>query len=240
MESSEQDSVHGLLVKVRTGDGPARVYALQQLPELSQFSPEHLDAIISCLKDQDPVVRLEAELVFRRIGSAAIPYLLEALEQENVELRRAAISALGSIGPAAHPAVPALRIALDDEAIAPDAAEALNKITPPITIISQLDHYLGRVMPLVLVLGIMLLISGLIYSVFRQAGRIVMDMAVGFCLIGGSFGGILRGSRWGRRGAVVCAFLLAFGGALVGAGIGYVAGSILGPVIQSLQLQKNP
>jgi hypothetical protein len=94
-------------------------------------------------------------------------------------------------------------------------------------------------MPIFLVLGIVLTLVSLLYFLFREAGQIVMNMAVSFCVIGGSLGGILGGSRWGRRGAVLSALVLALGGALVGVGIGYVAGSILGPVIQSLQPKKT-
>lgn len=239
MDSSESDPIHLLLQTLRTGDGPARVNAFRQLHELPQLTPDLLAELAGFLKDQDPVVRLEAALVFRRAFSMALPFLVEALEGEDVELRRAVAVTLGSMGPAAHPAVPALRKALQDETIAPEAAEALERIIPHKSPVSQLDQFLGHVMPFVLVLGIILLLVGLIYSVFREAGQVVIDLAVGFCLIGGSFGGILGGSRWGRRGAVLSAFILALGGALVGAGIGYVAGSILGPVIQSLQPKQN-
>jgi hypothetical protein len=94
-------------------------------------------------------------------------------------------------------------------------------------------------MPIFLVLGIVLFLVSLIYYLFREAGQIVIDLAVSFCVIGGSMGGILGSSRWGRKGAVLSALVLALGGALVGIGIGYVAGSILGPVIQSLQPKKS-
>jgi len=149
------------------------------------------------------------------------------------------VTSLGALGPAAQEAIPALKHALQDEAVAPEVAAAIQKITRPISLIRQVDQFLGGVMPIFLVLGIVLTLVSLIYFLFREAGQIVVDMAVGFCVIGGSLGGILGGSRWGRRGAVLSALVLALGGALVGVGIGYVAGSILGPVIQSLQPKKT-
>jgi len=239
MDSPESDPISLLTQSFRTSEGPARVNAIRKLQELPQIPAEILGELVEVLKDDDPVVRLEAALVFRRVGADAIPVLIQALGSEELELRRGAASTLGYVGPSAQAAIPALQKAIQDEAIAFDAAEALRKISPQQTWISLVDHFLSQVMPIVLVLAIMLVFVGIIYYVFRGAGQIVIDMAVGFCLIGGSFGGILGGSRWGRRGAVFSAFVFALGAGLVGAGIGYVAGSIFGPVIQSLQLKNS-
>jgi hypothetical protein len=231
MNSSESDEINHLLESLRTGEGPARLSALRKLVELPQISSEILAQLVELLKDPDPVLRLEAALVFRRDISAAIPLLVEALTGEDVELRRAAAATLGTIGPKAKAAVPTLRKALQDEAISPEAADALNKIAPQTSLARQIDQILGPAMPIVLVLAIVLFMVGIIFYVFRDAGQAVIDSAVGFCLIGGSFGGIVGGSRWGRRGAMLSALILGLGGALVGAGIGYVAGSIFGPLI---------
>jgi len=73
---------------------------------------------------------------------------LKALQSEDVELRRAVVTALGAIGPAAQEAIPALKHALQDEAVAPEAAEAIQKITRPISLIRQVDQFLGGVMPI--------------------------------------------------------------------------------------------
>jgi len=202
-------------------------------------SPETIAELIQGLMTSDPVLRLKIARVFRQGGPSALPCLIEALQSEDLELRRAVATTLGTIGPGVEASIPALRMALQDEAIAPEAAEALKKIIPPTSWVSRLDQFLDQMMPIVSVLAIVLLLVGLIYYVFRGAGQMVIDMSVGFCLIGGSLGGILGGSRWGRRGALLSAFVLGFGAALVGAGIGYLAGSIFGPVIQSLQPKKN-
>jgi hypothetical protein len=202
-------------------------------------TPETVSQLVQGLKTSDPVLRLKIAHVFRQGGTSALPPLAEALQSDDLEVRRAVATTLGTIGPGAEAAIPALRKALEDETIAPEAAEALNKILPPTSWVSQLDQFLGQIMPIVSVFAIVLFLVGLIYYVFREAGQTVIDMSVGFCLIGGGLGGILGGSRWGRKGAVLSAFLFAFAAALVGAAIGYVAGSIFGPVIQSLQLKKN-
>jgi len=239
MESSDSDAIKLLVHTLRTGDGPARASAIAQLQKLERIPPEILVELVGVLQDLDPVVRLEAALIFRQASADAIPVLLEALESEDIERRRAAATTLGSLGPIAKSAVPALQKALNDHEIAVEAAEALNRISPRLTLVSQLDQFLSLVMPVVLVLAVLLVLVGLIYYVLNEAGQTVIDMAVGFCLIGGSFGAIMGGSRWGQKGALISAFVLGLGGAMVGAGIGYVAGSIFGPVVQSLQLKKN-
>ncbi len=238
MDSHESDPLHLLIQSLRSSEGPERVKAIGQIQKLRRIPLEVLTELLKVLRDPDPVVRLEAVLVFRQAGSDAIPVLVGALGSEEKELRRAAATTLGALGPVSEAAIPALQKALEDESIAIEASEALNKISPPRSWVRQLDQFFSLIMPVVLVLAIFLALVGLIYYVFNRAGPVVIDMAVGFCLIGGGFGAIMGGSRWGRRGAVLGALVLGFGGALIGAGIGYVAGSILGPVIQSLQIKK--
>ena len=53
--------------------------------------------------------------VFGDFGVAAIPLLISALHHECVGIRMHAAEALGRLGPVAHEAIPALRIALKDE-----------------------------------------------------------------------------------------------------------------------------
>jgi hypothetical protein len=201
-------------------------------------SPDTVTDLIQGLKTSDPVLRLKIVQIFRRGGTAALPPLIEALRSEDVELRRAAAATLGSIGPAARAAVPALKAALQDETVAPEAAEALKKITATL-LTRQIDQFVAQGMPVFLVIAVMLVLVGLIYYVLRGAAPVVINMAVGFCLIGSSLGAILGGSRWGRSGAVVSALVLGLGGATMGAGIGYVAGFLLHPIVQSLHPQKT-
>jgi len=59
-----------------------------------------------------------------------VPELIEALRSKEVELRGAAVLALGEIGPGARSAIPALTLSLKDESadVRKAAAQALGKI----------------------------------------------------------------------------------------------------------------
>src|SRR5260370_14466871 len=147
-------------------------------------SSESISELIQGLKSADPVLRLKIVQVCRQGGLLALPPLVEALQSEDVELRRAVVTALGALGPAAQEAIPALKHALQDEAVAPEAAEAIQKITRPISLIRQVDRFLGGVMLIFLVLGILLTLVSLIYFLFREARQIVDIVAVGLYEIG--------------------------------------------------------
>jgi HEAT repeat protein len=65
------------------------------------------------------------------IGKPAVPVLADAWKGQNVYVRRAVADALGSIGPEAKEAIPALLEWIKaDEPYAQRAAQALNKISP--------------------------------------------------------------------------------------------------------------
>jgi adenylate cyclase len=60
---------------------------------------------------------------------AAVPALIDALADENLWVRRGAVTALGKMGPAAEAAVPALTALQQDDSIGPLAQEALEDIS---------------------------------------------------------------------------------------------------------------
>lgn len=86
--------------------------------------------LIEKLTDNDFRVRHDAADAIAKIGSPAVPALIEALKSENKQVRWRAASALGEIGAEASSAVPALTAALqdEDEYIRRIAAYALGKI----------------------------------------------------------------------------------------------------------------
>ncbi len=88
--------------------------------------------LIEKLTDNDFRVRHDAADAIVKIGSPAVPFLIEALKAENKQVRWRAASALGEIGAEASSAVPALIAALqdEDEYIRRIAAYALGKIGP--------------------------------------------------------------------------------------------------------------
>jgi HEAT repeat protein len=88
--------------------------------------------LIEKLTDNDFQVRHDAANAIVKIGSPAVPALIEALKNENKQVRWRAASALGAIGTEASAAVPALITTLqdEDEYIRRIAAYALGKIGP--------------------------------------------------------------------------------------------------------------
>ncbi|HEV3142994.1 MAG TPA: HEAT repeat domain-containing protein [Gemmataceae bacterium] len=80
----------------------------------AQEYKELLPGLIEALKDEDTDVRQFSALALAALGREAIPALAEALKAENKEQRAAAAYALGRIGPQARETIPALVKALKD------------------------------------------------------------------------------------------------------------------------------
>jgi len=66
----------------------------------------------------------------RRRGLRLLPFLVREVEDARSSLRRWAILRLGDLGPAARDAVPALKLAREEESVRSDADEALRRILP--------------------------------------------------------------------------------------------------------------
>jgi hypothetical protein len=73
-----------------------------------------LPGLIDALKDEDDEVRQLSALALASIGRDAVPALLQALQDNNKEKRAAAAYAIGRIGPQAREAIPDLVKALKD------------------------------------------------------------------------------------------------------------------------------
>jgi HEAT repeat protein len=101
--------------------------ALAQPVPYTQVAP-----LIEKLTDNDFRFRHDAADAIVKIGSPAVPFLIEALKDENKQVRWRAASALGEIGAEASSAVPALIVTLqdEDEYIRRIGAYALGKIGP--------------------------------------------------------------------------------------------------------------
>jgi len=89
-----------------------------------------LKGLFKVLRGRDPVERAQAALVLGSIGRDAVPYLIEALKDDEKEIRAVAAGALISIGPEAKSAVGTLVRALDDDYyfVRWNAATALGEI----------------------------------------------------------------------------------------------------------------
>jgi HEAT repeat protein len=87
------------------------------------------------LRDADATVRVSAARSLWRLAAeeSALPVMIELLSAKQDDVRRAAATGLGEIGPAAKKAVPALKRAVhadDDQFVQRLAAKALEKISP--------------------------------------------------------------------------------------------------------------
>ena len=100
--------------------------------------------LVQALGDEDVFVRSPAARVLGEMGLEAVPPLIQALEDENVQVRGGAVWALRLMGPEAKEAVPALIQALGDEDVfvCRDAALALGEIGPEEGVILALSQAL--------------------------------------------------------------------------------------------------
>jgi HEAT repeat protein len=117
-------AVPALMEALKDEDWRVRQAAARALGEIGD--PQALPALIQALKDE--YVREAVEEALGKIGVPAVPALIEALKDDDEDVRRAAAGALGEIGD--PQAVPALIEALkdDDEYVRRAAVGALGKI----------------------------------------------------------------------------------------------------------------
>lgn len=110
------DTTEPLLACTEDGEPRARKYACFALGELDTDAATVIDALVRCCRDEDPAVRLNAveALGLKRGTDAAALALADALFDDDDEVRFNAALALARLGPAAAPAVPALKKALTD------------------------------------------------------------------------------------------------------------------------------
>jgi HEAT repeat protein len=98
----------------------------------SQNAPT-VEKLIANLQDADQVVRIHAATILGLMGEdaeAAVPALIELLNNGDIHDRKLAALSLGEIGPAAFEAIPALFVAAEDgdDGLAEMAEEALEQI----------------------------------------------------------------------------------------------------------------
>ncbi|MGI6083372.1 MAG: stalk domain-containing protein [Limnochordia bacterium] len=119
----DAQSVDHLLEELRDPTWSVRREAARQLGALrwGDLGPDDavISALVLCLTDRSPAVRLAAATALGAIGPAAkgsVPALIRVLTDMNNtnDLRCAAIRALGAMGPAAQEAVPAMISVLTD------------------------------------------------------------------------------------------------------------------------------
>lgn len=103
-----------LAAKLRDPDAEVRWHAAWALARLGKQAAPAAPALAERLGDEDRAVRFAAAVALSRGGAAAVPMLVKVLEEptSSADKRAAAARALEYIGPAAAPALPALRAAV--------------------------------------------------------------------------------------------------------------------------------
>jgi HEAT repeat protein len=99
---------------------------------LARLAPEQLEPaigpLVAAFRDTDLTVRSGAVALLVRLGATAVPALMEALRQDDPDVRKVAVVTLGEIGPPAAAARDLLTEALADDWLAVAAQKALEKI----------------------------------------------------------------------------------------------------------------
>lgn len=115
------------------GDWPSRLAALRRLPAGSPIPPDLHPALVALLAAPEAEQRAAAVEAVARAGPPIVPLLVAALTRDPpdaAEARRAAVVALGWLGPAARPAVALLRSLASDPWLGPCVGPALAHIRP--------------------------------------------------------------------------------------------------------------
>ena len=97
-------------------------------PEATKAVEDAVSALVQALKDQNTEVRANAIETLGMVGESAVPVLIQALKDQDAEVRKGAILALGSIG--SKDVVPVLIQALNDQSVSVrgNAAKVLDSI----------------------------------------------------------------------------------------------------------------
>jgi HEAT repeat protein len=106
------------LTKALKDDEPlVRALSAESLGKIGQEAEPATPALTKALKDDDADVRINSAVALWRIGkhAAGIDVLAAAVTQSQGPSRKAAVAALGQVGAAAKPALPALVKALGDK-----------------------------------------------------------------------------------------------------------------------------
>ena len=115
-------------------DDPTPTVALAAAGALLRIEPNEPRAVAVLTKglaSADPIVRRHAAAAVGLSGSASMAEpLVAVLRDSDLRVRRTALQAVATLGPAASKTIDAVADALDDPATATDAADALGRIGP--------------------------------------------------------------------------------------------------------------
>ncbi|MGE3803479.1 MAG: HEAT repeat domain-containing protein [Gemmataceae bacterium] len=226
-----------LLDQLASEQPEERVAAVRALAEHSPSEPV-VAALVQALGDIEPTVRVEASRGIKQMGGSAVPFLIAALQDDNLALRRHAAMMLGTLGVAASEAVPALAEQTEDPNVGEEAERALRRIQKAMTDASRAADTGGVVISwVVIALFIGLQVGGtpfLFEQTDKKAEKVASGIALGWGVIGTLFGAVIGGARWGRLGVLGGGLGFGLAGSIIGTAIGYVVGKALSPLVGCL------
>lgn len=125
-----KDAIPALRQALESKAGVHRRYAVKALGLIAPRAQAAIPVLAACLEYESDSVQFELRRIFRQLGPAAIPVLIESLHDKNQVARSNAILILGEIGPKAERSVPALIEMLngDDKRLRSVVANALAQI----------------------------------------------------------------------------------------------------------------
>ena len=109
-KAESKEAVPALIKALKDQDAFVRRYAAQALGEIGPDARSAASALTTALNDSRKEVQSSAARALGKIGPSGIETLTGLIKDANKDsaLRRQAVEALGSVGEAAHSAVPAL------------------------------------------------------------------------------------------------------------------------------------
>jgi hypothetical protein len=241
VEAPDADLVTPLVEQFQNGGAADRCAAAHGLAALGPAAATAVPVLVAALRDRDVIVRAAAAHGLAHIGKPAVAALLAELGHEDTDFRRAVVVTLGQIGRPAAAAVSALTTALEDEALADAAAQALRNIRR--SRLAKLRAWFGPSLPwalgsiavLALATLVLLLLSWASQEFFAEVSEPSFAAALGVGFLGATMGALIGGSRWGSPGAIGGALVLGLGGGFTGLLLGGVLATLVEPVVRALR-----
>jgi hypothetical protein len=212
------------------------VELVQPLSDSGDDPSAELLVLVSILRSRDPARRLAAARALQRVGAPAVPSLLAALQEEGeAASRESYIKALGMMGSAARPALPALEALSEDDALglaARDAARAIRRGWRP-----DWKQLAETALPWVVSFFVVAAVVNEVVSwlgLFDHLEGLALQVALVWAFLGAVSGALFGAncrSEWVAKKGVQ---YLGAAGACAGAALGRWVGTLLEPLVQVL------
>ena len=108
------EAIDALIVGLSDNNSRIREMSAWALREIGKPTARIAPALISTLADPDENIRVVGSVALQNLGEPTVPYLIDALKAESMEIRLNAAYALGEIGAPLDTILPALINTLTD------------------------------------------------------------------------------------------------------------------------------